>query len=122
MSLSSESIPFSCPMHHFAQNGLVFHIFACKEGRGASSEAQNGVENTEIYLSSLSELESFCGLMDLPRPAAESSYKCLKTTVDKASASVQKISMQTAAAAEYEQAEQRDGDENRDMFLVMAHG
>ena len=45
-------------MHHFAQNGLVFHIFACKEGRGARSEAQNGIENTEIYLSSLSELES----------------------------------------------------------------
>ena len=49
-----------------------------------------------------SELESFCGVMDLPRPAAESSYKCIKTTVHKASTSVQKISMQTAAAAEYE--------------------
>ena len=58
MSLSSESIPFSCPMDHFAQNGLVFHIFACKEGRGARSEAQNGVENTEIYLSSLSSVPS----------------------------------------------------------------
>ena len=40
-----------------------------------------------------SELESFCGVMDLPRPAAESSYKCIKTTVHKASTSVQKISM-----------------------------
>ena len=55
--------------------------------------------------------------MDLPRPAAESSYKCIKTTVHKASTSVQKISMQTAAAAEYEQAEQRDGDENRDIHV-----
>ena len=54
-----------------------------------------------------SELESLCGVMDLPRPAAERGYKCIKTTVHKASTPVQKTSMQTAAAAEYEQAEQR---------------
>ena len=49
--------------------------------------------------------------------AAESSYKCIETTVHKASTSVQKTSMQTTAAAEYEQAEQRDGDENRDIHV-----
>jgi hypothetical protein len=64
-----------------------------------------------------SELETFCGVMDLPRPAGESSYKCINKTLHKASTSVQKVSMQTAAAAEYEQAEQNAGDENRNIDI-----
>jgi hypothetical protein len=53
VSYYSEIILLSCAVHHFAKNRLVLKIFACKEDRGALSEAQNGDENIESYTPSL---------------------------------------------------------------------
>ena len=46
--------------------------------------------------------------MDLPKPASESSFRAINKTKNKASTSVQKMSMQVAAKAEYDTAEATD--------------
>ena len=63
-----------------------------------------------------SELETFCGVMDLPKPASESSFRAINKTKNKASTSVQKMSMQVAAEAEYDTAEVTD-DHVRDITV-----
>ena len=50
------------------------------------------------------ELETFCGIMDLPPPVGKSSCAKINDTVHKASTTVQKASMKLAAETEYTRA------------------
>ncbi|XP_059162951.1 uncharacterized protein LOC131946277 [Physella acuta] len=52
------------------------------------------------------EQETFCGVMDLPKPVAKSSYIIINKTVHAACTTVQKISVESAAALEYEQSKE----------------
>jgi hypothetical protein len=51
--------------------------------------------------------------MDLPPPVHQSSHTIINDTIQKAATDVQTISMKQAAAQEYQNAENRENDENR---------
>lgn len=69
-----------------------------------------------------SELETFCGVMDLPKSASESRFRAINKTIHKDSTSLpkkkktKKKSMQVAAKAEYDTAEVTD-DHVRDITV-----
>lgn len=61
------------------------------------------------------DLQSFCGVMDLPPPVHYSTYNKIDETLEKAACTVQDQSMQRAAEREYAQAEPIENDEVHDM-------
>ena len=61
------------------------------------------------------ELETFCGIMDLPPPVGMSSCAKINDTVHKASTTVQKASMKLAVEAEYTRARDVNNDEEKNI-------
>lgn len=102
----------------------------CDKQPAFSSSPQTNVGNASVNLvnrraafamrcigADRTELKTFCGVMNLPNPVGESSYKAIKNTLHTASREVQKISMNAAAAVEYEQAETISDNECRDIHV-----
>ena len=61
------------------------------------------------------DLQSCCGVMDLPPPVHSSTYNKINETLEKAACTVQNQSMQRAAEREYAQADRIENDEVRDI-------
>lgn len=61
------------------------------------------------------DLQSFCGVMDLPPPVHYSTYNKIDETLEKAACTVQDQSMQRAAEREYAQADPIENDEVHDI-------
>jgi hypothetical protein len=61
------------------------------------------------------DLQTFCGIMDLPPPVLASSYNLVNKTLHDAACSVQKASMKRAAEIELEMAEPIEGETVRDI-------
>ena len=61
------------------------------------------------------DLQSCCGVMDLPPPVHSSTYNKINETLEKAACTVQNQSMQRAAEREYAQADQIENYEVRDI-------
>ncbi|KAK3777265.1 hypothetical protein RRG08_013467 [Elysia crispata] len=64
---------------------------------------------------SQAELETFCGLMDLPKPVSKSSYSKIAENVQNACVTVQAKSMSKAAEEEFKLAKEIEGEPVRDI-------
>ncbi|KAK3793476.1 hypothetical protein RRG08_003315 [Elysia crispata] len=64
---------------------------------------------------SQAELETFCGLMDLPKPVSKSSYSKIAENVQNACVAVQAKSMSKAAEEEFKLAKEIEGESVRDI-------
>lgn len=95
----TKQTPFpTCPMIPVGQNPEVYSVnrksmFAMRCTGG-----------------DLSELKTFCGIMDLPKPVKCTSYKCINETMEEVAAKVQKQSMQNAGRQEYNMSNQGQSD------------